>query len=84
MFIKKIEFKQIRATAKENIHHAYKTGLLKVNYGSTLSDLTEKQVLEIRRLWKDRKLKQIQIAKQFNVGKNCIWCIVNRKTWTQI
>lgn len=76
-------------TKSENHKHAFLTGLNKPPgsfRGSKhpLTKLTEKQVLLIRELYKDTNLKQIEIAKLFNVHKQVIYSIINRKTWTHI
>lgn len=71
-------------TVKENSIHAYKNNLVPIRRGSERSNLTEKQVLEIRRLHNVLELNQGQIAKKFCVGRSCIWHIVNRTTWRHI
>ena len=42
--------------------------------------LTEKQIKDIRRLWKDGT-KEVDIARQFNVTQANICYILKRKTW---
>jgi hypothetical protein len=46
--------------------------------------LTEKDVLEIRRLHKNKEYKQTEIAKLFNVKVRTIYSITNRESWKHI
>ena len=73
-------------TCLENNKHANKTGLINYAKGEQLphSILNEKQVKEIRKLYKTDKYKQIELAKKFNVGKNCIYHIIHNNTWKHI
>ena len=50
---------------------------------SVSSKLTESDVLEIRRLYSE-KISSIKLAKIFNVSKNNILSIINKKTWKHI
>src|SRR3990167_8609812 len=47
-------------THLENMQHAYKNGFVKINRGSNhgMAKLTEKQVLEIRQIYRDGKPRQ--------------------------
>lgn len=64
-------------TASENIIHAVDNGLTNKN---RFAKLTAKEVLEIRNL----KNKNTEIAKVYNVTRETISLIKNRKTWTHI
>lgn len=71
--------------AKQNLNHAYQTGLAKGKAGSknSMADLTESQVLEIVRFYK-AGMKQVDIAKKFGQKFQNISCIVNGKSWTSV
>lgn len=72
------------STSQENCLHAHKTGL-QISYSGescNLSKLTEKEVLEIRSLYK--KLSEEDIAFKFNVTASTINRIQNKKTWKHI
>lgn len=45
------------------------------------SKLTEKQVIEIRRLYRLRRLTQRELAKRFSVDRNTIGFILRGETW---
>lgn len=71
-------------TQKENIHHAYKTGLSK-GFGEThgMAKLTDKDVKEIKLLL-SKKIGQKDIAEKFNVTKAMISYINTGKSWKHI
>lgn len=72
-------------TYKENIQHSWKNGLAKPKKGEkhNMSKLTEKDVLEIRELYKTKKVSEI--AKMFpKVNEQAIWKIVKRVRWKHI
>jgi hypothetical protein len=48
------------------------------------SKLTEKQVLEIRRLYAKGNITQATLARQYNVTQGLIGHIVKRRSWTHI
>jgi hypothetical protein len=48
------------------------------------SKLTNEDVLEIRRLYKDEHIYQSELGKQFGVSQCAICCIVNRKSWKHL
>lgn len=52
------------------------------NHGNTL--LTEENILEIRKLWKEEKLCQRKIAKKFYISQSTTCAIINRKTWSHL
>lgn len=70
-------------TAKDNYDDMIDAGTRYYSIGEDLSELTESDVVEIRRLHKNG-MAQIKIAEKFNVGRNCIWCIVNKVTWKHL
>jgi len=72
-------------THKENIRHAEETGL-RDSKGSknSKSKLTEKDVVQIRRLLYETNLRQNQIAERFGVGPMIISNIKNGKNWSHI
>ena len=48
------------------------------------SKLTEKDVLEIRRMRSEYNYSLKEITKMFNVGRNSISNVLNKKTWKHI
>jgi len=71
-------------TPKENMEHAIKNGLIKNAKGEQLSNLKNKDILDIRNLYNNQTLTQRKIAKKYNVSNNCIWHIVHNHTWRHI
>jgi predicted XRE-type DNA-binding protein len=73
-------------TSAENSKHALETGLTKIQYGSetTNSKLTEKEVLEIRKLKETTNMTNTEIGKLFGVNQPAISKIIHRKTWKHI
>lgn len=70
-------------TPKENCIHARKVlGLHVFGEHNPAAKLTEKQVLEIRGLYKKGRSKDL--AKQFGVNINTIWSVVFRRHWKHI
>lgn len=69
-------------TSKENINHAWKTGLSKPAYGTSNGNsvLTEKDVLEIRK----SSLTPLEISLKYNVKREQIYKILKRKRWSHI
>jgi hypothetical protein len=59
---------------------------IKFNVKNKLSSgsLTINDVKEIRELYKTTKIKQIDLAKKFNVTRSAIYRIIARKTWKHI
>jgi len=72
-------------THKENMHHAFKTGLAN-NTGEKngQSKLKECQVLEIKELLKDGILSQYKIADLFGVSRSCILGIKLGRLWKHV
>jgi len=72
-------------TSAQNIKHAWETGLSTPKKGISHSQnkLTEEDVLNIRELYKTKKVREIsEIYTQVN--EQAIWKIVKRKRWTHI
>ena len=57
--------------------------LYKPAHGEQLSKLSDIQVKTIRKRIQNGEI-QIDLAREFNVGKNCIWNIINNKTWRHL
>jgi hypothetical protein len=75
------------ATMREQMIHAYATGLQKPAYGEArgkCAKLTEKAVLEIRRLYAPRKVTHKALAARFGVTSGCVQAVVTRKRWRHI
>ena len=73
-------------TQKENVQHSWSNGLVKPKIGVNNSQvkLSEKEVLEIRKLYATGEYTQTALAKMFNVGQTLIGYIINRKLWTHV
>lgn len=71
------------STTKENIRHAWDTGLSTSKKGqdANMSKLTEKEVLEIRAI---KGMTKRNIAKLYNIGEAAVGKIINRQRWTHI
>lgn len=71
-------------TKSENTQHAWDNGLMESQDGeaSHYAKLTEKEVLEIRRLRKLFKLREL--GKMYNVRLSTISMICTRKTWKHL
>lgn len=48
------------------------------------SKLTESEVKEIRRLYREGGLSQQALADRFGLNQNTVWKVVNRKTWGHV
>jgi hypothetical protein len=70
-------------TSKENINHAWRTGLCTAKKGEkhNLSKLTEKEVLEIRAI---KGMSKREIATLYNIGETAVGKIINRQRWKHI
>lgn len=74
-------------TPSENTIHSYKLGLQTKRKGEDAynSKLTCEQVKEIRRKYgKHRRKTQIEIAKEYNIGRRAIGQILTYKNWRHI
>lgn len=73
-------------TSSENQKHAFKNGLQKARKGenSNFSKLSEKEVVEIRKIYSTQKITQKELANKFNTTKSNISAIVNYKSWKEI
>lgn len=73
-------------TRGDNVRDAIKKGrrarLVGEQTGS--SKLTEKEVLEIRQIYKDELMSQNELARKYRVTQANIWFILHRKSWTHI
>lgn len=68
-------------TQSENINHAIRLGLKRdIGEKSSLSKLTEKEVLEIR----ESDLSKDELCLQYNIVESCIRSIKTRRTWKHI
>lgn len=70
-------------TPKGNAIHAASLFLYPYGEKHHQSKLTKKDVIEIRRL-SDLKVKQRDIAKQFNINQRNVWQIIHKITWKHI
>lgn len=72
-------------TAKENYHHAVKTGLYWERKGSDchFSKLIDEDVLDIR-MFVEHKVNIKDIARMYNIRIQSVRNIINRKTWAHV
>ncbi|WNL63116.1 HNH homing endonuclease [Citrobacter phage Ci1] len=72
-------------TQKENMIHAFDTGLKVPIVGVDMynSKLSEQDVRDIRRLWKEG-VSQVKLKNMFNVSKTTIQGVIHRKTYKNI
>jgi hypothetical protein len=70
----------------DNVRHSFAMGLQVNPRGEkhNRAKLSEYQILEIRRLYAAGEVNQVQIASIYDVTKNNINSIVNRKTWRHL
>lgn len=65
-------------------HHAFDYKAYPIGEKHYCSKLTEKEVLEIRKLYVPYKYSTYRLAKKFNIGRSSIRRIIKRKTWKHI
>lgn len=72
-------------TPKENTQHAVKNKLRGDSKGmkNGMSKVNESDVKRMREMYKSG-LSQIQISKVFNLNKDTVWKIINRKLWDHV
>ena len=74
-----------RVTHAENVKRAYKTGLIKKQYGEDhhAHKLTAKDVKYIRSVYskRDPHYGAVALAKKFGIDRTTIHDIINRRTW---
>ena len=71
-------------TYRDNAVHAMRIGLSPKGEKSSLSKLKEKDVIDIRRMWKLKQKTQGEMAEIFSIDQTTISLVVNRKTWKHI
>jgi hypothetical protein len=75
-------------TPSENMKHAFKIGLIipPDNKGSKngRSKLIENDIIQIKKLYNERKITHKEIATMFDVTRSCISSIINNKAWRHI
>lgn len=72
-------------TAKENLKHARDNKLNDINgEGNGNSKLSEKEVVEIKRLLQDNQLSQNKIAKMYKVNQSTISSIKVGRLWSYL
>jgi len=73
-------------THKQNMEHAYKTGLARNGFGdeAARSILTQEQVNEIRRSYirGDKQFGQTALGRKFGVTNSCVWRIIHGDNWS--
>lgn len=68
----------------ENMIHGFKTGLIKSGENHHISELTNSEVLEIRRAYSEKEASMRMLAKKYNVSYGCINSIIHIKTYKYI
>jgi len=73
-------------TCQDNCNDMIKKGRKKISKGESngMSDLKEKEVLEIRKIHKENNFTNKYIANKYNVSQSNISSIINRKSWKHI
>lgn len=72
-------------TKSENHIHAFKLGLMdKKGEKHHLSKLINKNIIEIRKLYKNGNYTQQKLANIYNVDRRTIGDVINKKTWKHI
>jgi hypothetical protein len=70
---------------KENVQHGIKTGLIKIiGADHWKSRLSEKDIKEIRKIYKTGQISQTELGRRYKVTQANIWSIVNNKRWKLI
>jgi hypothetical protein len=75
------------ATMREQMLHAYSTGLQKVQLGEmrgAVAKLKTCDVIHIRQLYADGAHTHESLAELYGVSGSCIWSIVNRTRWKHV
>lgn len=75
------------ATRKENMIHAFKTGLYSgghIGEYNPMNKLSNKQVLEIRTLLRSRNIPIMEIANKYGVCYKTVWFIKVGRTWSHL
>ena len=57
---------------------------IKKGTGNPMSKMTEKEVKEMRILWRTGNYKQTELAKMFPVNKGGVWAIVHNHVWKYV
>lgn len=75
-------------TGKENMKHAWETGLVNADHlqGSKHHNakLNEEKVLEIRKLYADKKYKQKELAELYGISIATLKDVLYHRTWKNI
>ena len=68
-------------TQKENINHAYKTGLMVPQIGYKKRKLNYEKAKEIRYQYSNKTYSLRELAAKYNVSDTCIYDVVHNKSW---
>jgi hypothetical protein len=72
-------------TKAENSQHAIKMGLHKIQGSKHFAaKLDEEKVLSLRREYKERKMKVVDLQRKYGISKSAFHQIVNRVRWRHI
>lgn len=73
-------------TPSENCQHSIKNNLTKFAVGEVYnrSHLKESDILQIRKIWKEKSYSQPELAKMFNTTRSTINAIVNYYSWRHL
>ena len=72
-------------TNESNIRHAFETGLRSSSgENNPKAKLKEKDIREIRKIYKDKKMTALELSKLYGVTRTNIYEIVNYKIWKEV
>ena len=72
-------------THNENMQHAFNIGLLnRKGENNSRSKLTKKQVLEIRKIYKEENITHKLLGQNYNVSKSTIHMITTNQRWKHL
>lgn len=72
-------------THQENVDHSWRTGLNQnIGEGNSVSKLTLKDVLYIKKVYEDKWGQQSSLARMFNVTPSAIASVVKNKSWAWV
>lgn len=73
-------------TNKENTKHAFENKLCVGLKGEKhpIAKLTKKDIFFVRKMVKEKKYKQTELAEIYKVNRSTIWRIINNKSWRHI
>jgi len=73
-------------TSSQNLKHAFALGLKVMTKAEdcSWSKLTNQDILDIRKRWKENVNNMAELAQLFKLNKTTIWEIIHRKIWKHL